>query len=82
MMLASTYQTMAQVTKRLAFRGVIVTGFVIFWIIRGVIVDVLLIHGKAIRGMVFSFCLPLADYLPCVIYVIILIQRILSRGNY
>jgi hypothetical protein len=73
MMVASTYQHMAQVTSRLALRGVTLVGFVIFWINRDVMEDDRVSHGNTIRGTGFSFYLPLADYLPCVIYVIILI---------
>ena len=73
MMVASTYQHMAQVTSRLALRGVTFVGFLIFWINRDVMEDDRVSHGNTIRGIGFSFYLPLADYLPYVIYVIILI---------
>ena len=60
---------MAQVTSRLAFRGVTLVGFVIFCMNCDVMEDDRVIHGNTIRGISFSFYLPLIDYLPCVICI-------------
>ena len=59
---ASTYQHMAQVTRRLAFLDVILTGIVIFWIRWGANRCSLTIQGSVVRRIGSSFCLPLTDH--------------------
>ena len=61
---------MPQVIKKLAFRGDVVSNPFISWIILDAPMrDDMLIRGDAIWRIGFSSQLPLADCLPCVIYV-------------
>jgi hypothetical protein len=71
MMVASKYQHIPQVTNKLVFRGNAVAGFLIFWMTLDVAmaVDVIIDDGAIWCTGFFSFWLPLADCLPCVIYV-------------
>jgi hypothetical protein len=70
MMVASKYQHTAHVNSKLVFRGNAMVGLLIFWITLDVaIAGAVKIRDGANGRIGFSFQLPLADCLPCVIYV-------------
>jgi cellulose synthase/poly-beta-1,6-N-acetylglucosamine synthase-like glycosyltransferase len=70
MMVASKYQHIPQETNKLVFLGNAMAGLLIFLITLDVaMAGNLKIRDGAIWRIGFSSQLPLADYLPCVIYV-------------